>query len=143
MTQTKETRTTVRLMKALTGLISVMSAKELSSLAGELEKRVAAAKSANAKPATAEPQPQRGELVEKAIEAIKASQSRDEGYKVLDELRPTRRELADMAGRFDVYVTKEDNTSRLIEKVIGAAIGSRLSSIAIRGEAFDGAPPKD
>lgn len=143
MTQTKETRTTIRLMKALTSLIGTLSAKDLAALAGELEKRASAARSSASKPASSSPDHAREDVVEKTLELLKSSKSRDEGYDTLDIVKPTRRELADMAARLDVYVAKEDNIARVAEKVIGAAIGSRLSSQAIRGETAKVTTSKD
>jgi len=56
-----------------------------------------------------------------------------EDQKLLDDLNLTRTEFEYLARSMDLPVSKQDNADRLREKIIGASIGSRLISHAIRG----------
>jgi hypothetical protein len=66
-------------------------------------------------------------------ERLHSLPTRDDGRKLLDDLSLTRAEFEHLARSMDLPVSKQDNAERLREKIIGASIGSRLISHAIRG----------
>lgn len=76
----------------------------------------------------------------KIADRLKAFGSRDAGEHFIDELALTRMDLERLARAMDLPVAKNDNLTRLREKIIESSIGSRLASLAIRG---DFGPPKD
>jgi hypothetical protein len=64
---------------------------------------------------------------------LQTLRNREEAATILRRHKLTRRELLEMARSRSVHVAKEDNISRIEEKLVEAIVGSRLSSEAIRG----------
>jgi polynucleotide 5'-kinase involved in rRNA processing len=62
------------------------------------------------------------------------SATREEGSILLDRLDLSRKELERLARLRDIHVSKDDNVSKIKEKLVEVIIGSRLSSRAIRGQ---------
>lgn len=60
--------------------------------------------------------------------------TRDEGMRFLDHSNFSRKELERLARLRNIHFTKDDNVSRIKEKLVEVIIGSRLSSRAIRGQ---------
>jgi hypothetical protein len=60
--------------------------------------------------------------------------TRDEGANLLDRLDLSRKELERLARLRDIHVSKDDNITKIKEKLVEVIIGSRLSSRAIRGQ---------
>lgn len=60
--------------------------------------------------------------------------SRESANAIIDELHFTKTELLNFARHCDIYISKQDNIERIIEKIIESTVGSRLKSTAIRGE---------
>lgn len=60
--------------------------------------------------------------------------SREDGRQFLQDSSFTKKELTILAQAAGAAVMKTDNIDRLIEKIVELCIGSRLSSIVIRGQ---------
>jgi len=71
--------------------------------------------------------------LETMMQRLNESLSRDEGYKLLDDFDLSRKELEKLARIRNIHLTKDDNVTKIKEKLIEIVIGSRLSSRAIRG----------
>jgi hypothetical protein len=65
---------------------------------------------------------------------LNESMTRDEGATLLDRLDLSRKELERLARLRDIHVSKDDNITKIKEKLVEVTIGSRLSSRAIRGQ---------
>jgi hypothetical protein len=74
------------------------------------------------------------ERVGEILSDLQTATSRDEAARILRLFNLTRRELVELARARSVHVRKEDNVSRIEEKLIESIIGARLNSLAIRGE---------
>jgi len=72
--------------------------------------------------------------LEKVLAKLNDLTTREEGTKLLDGLDLNRKELERLARLRDIHVSKDDNVSRIKEKVVEVVIGSRLNSRAIRGQ---------
>lgn len=72
--------------------------------------------------------------VNEAMELITAANSREAARSYLKTLQLTRRELTALARRLQVHITKEDPIDHIGEKIIESVVGSRLNSLAIRGD---------
>ena len=72
-------------------------------------------------------------LNEVSAQLMKAS-TREEASQILEKLGLTRRELEALARPRSVHLTKDDSVQRIKDKLIEAAVGSRLNSLAIRGK---------
>jgi hypothetical protein len=76
----------------------------------------------------------RPEEIEDLLEQLTKVSTREAAFEILDKLGLTRKELEALARPRNIHVTKDDNVHRIKEKLVEAIIGSRLNSIAIRGE---------
>lgn len=72
--------------------------------------------------------------VDYLLQQLNKSTTREAASEVLEKLNLTRKELVAVARPRNVHVTKDDDVQRIKEKLIEAAVGSRLNSLAIRGE---------
>ena len=72
--------------------------------------------------------------IQKILEQLQKATDREMAFKILDNPDLTRIELVDLARLQSVHVTKDDSVSRIKEKLVEMAIGSRLNSLAIRGK---------
>jgi len=75
-----------------------------------------------------------GRAIDEVIESLKGIRNRESGFEILERSRLTRMDLQELAKRLDLHVMREDNSHRLMEKIVESSIGSRLNSLAIRGE---------
>lgn len=80
------------------------------------------------------PNKARQEELEVVVAQLQGLSTREEGLALLKQLNWTRDELTSLARRMHVHVTKDDNIGRIKDKLVETAIGSRLSSAAIRGK---------
>lgn len=71
--------------------------------------------------------------VEYLLDQLNKSQTREAAFELLERMNLTRNELIAVARPRNVHVTKDDDVRRIKEKLVEAAIGSRLNSLAIRG----------
>jgi hypothetical protein len=65
---------------------------------------------------------------------LRQAPSRESGSDILERNDLTRAELTSLARLAQINITKKDDIPRIREKVIESIIGSRLNSLAIRGE---------
>lgn len=63
---------------------------------------------------------------------------RDEALRFLAERSLNKKELTALARSNNVHVVKEDNVEKIVSRIVEALVGSRLNSLAIRGEAASG-----
>lgn len=68
------------------------------------------------------------------LDSMRYLSSRAAGVAFLERHELNKRYLEQIARRLDLPVLREDNTERLIQKIVEATIGPRLNSEAIRGE---------
>lgn len=68
------------------------------------------------------------------VDWLRQVNTREEGMEFLNREVTNRRELAQVSRVADVYISKEDTIDKIREKLIEALVGSRLNSMAIRGE---------
>jgi hypothetical protein len=68
------------------------------------------------------------------IRGLENSTSREQGHSFLADVSSSRDQLLAAARLRSIHITKEDNLSRIREKLVESIIGARLSSRAIRGE---------
>jgi hypothetical protein len=73
-------------------------------------------------------------------EKLQSLSSRDEGNALLSSASLTRRELEKLGRLLGTPILKTDNMERLMDRIIEASIGFRLSSAAIRGNHTKGSP---
>jgi hypothetical protein len=71
--------------------------------------------------------------VEYLLEQLNKASTREAAFALLEKLNLTRMELVAVARPRNVHVTKDDDVQRIKEKLVEAAVGSRLNSLAIRG----------
>ena len=67
------------------------------------------------------------------IHRLQALESREEGMHLLQGANLTKKELEAAARLMDLPVIREDDSERLMQKMVEASIGARLNSRAIRG----------
>jgi hypothetical protein len=73
-------------------------------------------------------------VLTKIFDELRDQNSRMAGFRILDSHELVRDDLARLAKLRNVHVTKDDSVSLIKEKLVEAAIGSRLGSKAVRGE---------
>lgn len=73
--------------------------------------------------------------IERAADALSYVRSREEALALLERFELNKQSLEHLARRLEVSVVREDNSRRLMEKIVERSIGSRLNSEAIRGSA--------
>ncbi|WP_394648770.1 hypothetical protein [uncultured Sphingomonas sp.] len=76
--------------------------------------------------------PLRQALIDSIHHSLATASSREEGLKRLRNEGLTRRELENLARKFDVPVRKDQKINDLEELIINVTIGARLNSEAIR-----------
>jgi hypothetical protein len=76
----------------------------------------------------------RSDEVEDLLDQLMKAPTREAAFEILERLNFTRKELEALARPRSVHVTKDDNVQRIREKLVEAIVGSRLNSLAIRGE---------
>ena len=64
---------------------------------------------------------------------LDAAQTRDEGYRIVQEAFPLKESLFAFAKFLDLPVQKKDKAERIRDKIVTFTVGRRLSSKAIRG----------
>jgi len=73
-------------------------------------------------------------LLERIFRDLQGSETRESGSQILDAQQLSKEDLSRLARMAQVHFTKDDNVIRMKEKIIETTIGSRLGSLAIRGE---------
>ena len=127
--------TVAKILRSLADCIESSSGEEISGLlAGRLRLRIT---------------PERGDEIQKRkpkrplstarnwveiADQMRALPSREAGQRFIEGLTPSRTDLEHLARAMDLPISKQDNTERLLQKIIESSIGSRLSSQAIRGD---------
>jgi hypothetical protein len=71
--------------------------------------------------------------VEYLLEQLNKAATREAAFAVLEKLNLSRKELMAVARARSIHMTKDDDVRRIKEKLVEAAVGSRLNSLAIRG----------
>jgi hypothetical protein len=127
--------TALAVLRAVTKLISNMSEEELEALASGSASLTITMPETSSRPASrAYDQPESKELdYSKLRDELRAAESTEAGFAILDDARLSRSELERMARSLDLPVLKQDSILRLVEKIVEALIGSRLNSRAVRG----------
>ena len=121
---------TARLLRALAALIEKSSPDEIASLLkGQ-------ASLSHTKKVGAERPDADAILLDmrRLAEKLQSLNSREEGQSLLSSMSLPRRNLEGLGRLLGVPILKTDNVSRLSEKIIESTIGSRLNSVAIRGD---------
>jgi hypothetical protein len=127
--------TLARVLRSLATAVERMTPMELEALPKQLAalRSVGDSFAGNAR----RPRPKAEKLdygeVERLLSELRNAVSREQGYELLERFDLSRRELTTLARRGSVHVTKNDDISRIREKLVESLIGARLSSIAIRG----------
>jgi hypothetical protein len=67
------------------------------------------------------------------LKELEQANSRQRGLEILELHTLSKVELSRLAKLRDIHTTKDDNLARLKEKLVESLIGSRLGSLAIRG----------
>jgi hypothetical protein len=124
-----------RLLRRMADVIESMDDAELEGFLGNVQpisrtSKIGGSRRAPRNEPRAKMDPHRTSDV---VNRLQEARTRDEGASILDQLNLTRRELVAVAHARSVHVTKDDNISRIEEKLVEAIIGSRLNSQAIRG----------
>lgn len=121
-----------RLLRAVANLVEKASPEELGALLkGQASLSVSKKESARTEAHTSQ-------LDLKALaEKLLTLNSREEGHSLLLSESLARRELETLGRLLRVPILKTDNMDRLTQKIIEAAIGARLNSVAIRGDRID------
>ena len=70
----------------------------------------------------------------KILSLLSKARTKDEGINILRDGNLTRRALSQLAKECSVHIGKSDNYSIIETKIVDSVIGSKLNSIAIRGE---------
>jgi hypothetical protein len=125
----------IRAIRQLANVIKEMDDEQIASVFDMLDR----ASKDSPPPSKREPSKRMKGFVDPAdldqiVMRITESKSRDEGATFLSEARLTRKELSAIARRSDVHITKEDTVGDIELRLIETLIGSRLNSIAIRGD---------
>ena len=90
------------------------------------------------KPKGRQPSPERRHKIanseaERLLVRLASADSREEARSVLEKRGLSRASLEFLARELDLPVVREDNSERLIQKIVEGAIGTRLNALAIRG----------
>lgn len=73
---------------------------------------------------------------------LEQCKSRDEARAILGELKMSKKELQRVSRELDLPVPRDDDTERLVDRIVESVVGFRLRSMAIQGKSDD-AVPKD
>ncbi|HBJ38365.1 MAG TPA: hypothetical protein DDZ51_27155 [Planctomycetaceae bacterium] len=68
---------------------------------------------------------------------LEECKSRDEARSILQELKLSKKELQRISRELELPVPRDDDSERLMDRLIESIIGFRLRSIAIQGKADD------
>ncbi|OYD93184.1 hypothetical protein CDG76_21065 [Nostoc sp. 'Peltigera membranacea cyanobiont' 210A] len=74
---------------------------------------------------------------EQVAETLQNLGTREEGFRILTDLCPARKDLQSLAKYIDIPNSKRDSIQTLRERIIQATIGYRLTSRAIQGEPIE------
>ena len=121
-----------RVLKQLAEIVEAMSDAEINDFFSAIQSRQGDRPKKVRIPKREKSEPMDFNLL---IEKLRALQSREAALKMLEEVRLTRRGLVGLAKQTHVHVTKEDTVAAIEEKLVESLVGSRLNSLAIRGEA--------
>jgi hypothetical protein len=124
---------TARVLRALAALVEKSSSEEIAAL---LKGQASLSRIQKAHTHRADPDAPPPDLLALA-ERLKSLNTREEGESLLASMSLARRDLEGLGKLLKVSILKTDNMNRLIDKIIEASIGSRLNSLAIRGENKD------
>lgn len=132
-------RKVARLLRALAALVEASSLDEATSLLeAQTPRPKARRRNVSNVPEEAnlplDFSPQRPPDLPKLAETLQGLRSRDEGISLLTSISMTRKELEGLGRLLGTPILRTDNMDRLLEKIIEASIGSRLTSEAIRGD---------
>jgi hypothetical protein len=72
--------------------------------------------------------------IEEVAKKLQKSNTREEGFRVLDDFCPTKKDLQSLAIYIDIPNSRKYSIPTLRDKIIEATIGYRLRSRAIQGE---------
>lgn len=124
-----------RLLRRMAELIEAMDDTEFEDFLGDIRSARPTPKSAGSRRTPRQEPPAKSDSYtsREIVNRLQEADTREEGALILEQLHLTRRELVAVAHARSVHVTKEDNISRIEQKLIEAIIGSRLNSQAIRG----------
>lgn len=123
-------------------------AKELQALTPEQRLAIADG-SAKLKLVVEAPPPKKEVAVATSVKTdelrakLEECKSRDEARAVLGELKMSKKELQRVSRELDLPVPRDDDTERLVDRIVESVVGFRLRSMAIQGKADDAAQPKD
>lgn len=67
------------------------------------------------------------------VELLQSLESRDEGIALLKNSNLSKKDLESAARLMDLPVIRDDDSERLMQKLVESSIGARLNSRAIRG----------
>jgi hypothetical protein len=126
-----------KLLRALAQIVESSTDDELDSFArSSMSALVAAGESPKkTKKQRVEPTTLGPVDISEIVESIRCLSSREAGVSLLEHRELNKRSLEQLARHLDVPVLREDNSKRLIQKIVEATVGPRLNSEAIRGEA--------
>lgn len=120
-----------RILRKIAAAIEKSDAVELGDFDIEFKPRKTGAKPSRNQLTHAKVRPNE---VEYLLHQLNKSPTREAASELLEKLNLTRKELLAVARPRNVHVTKDDDVKRIKEKLVEAAIGSRLNSLAVRGE---------
>lgn len=122
-----------RILNVVADLSELLSPRDFRELIHDLEFRAGYLRSRKHQSSVRENTTASVASYDEVISDLERVNSRYEGEKIIADAGYTKQQLTDIAKRLKVHVVKQDNMSRLAEKIIETLIGSRLSSQAIRG----------
>jgi hypothetical protein len=116
----------VRLLRLIADLVEAGNPNDLESVLSILDARGSGSKSRKRR--SHEPTDWT-----QLIGELRGLESREKGYAALQACKLSKRDLESLARSMDLHVAKSDNGEVLQARIVESAIGSRLSSEAIRG----------
>ena len=69
--------------------------------------------------------------------------SRDEARAILGEHKMSKKELQRVSRELDLPVNRDDDTERLLDRIVESVVGFRLRSMAVQGKSEDAASTGD
>ena len=119
-----------QLLRAIANSVEKLDETQLNEFMSDLKRpRLSGKSGAKKKHAKVDPVE-----LEKLLGQLIELTTRDQGSRLLDDLDLSRKDLERLARLRDIHVSKDDNISKIKEKVVEVVIGSRLNSRAIRGQ---------
>lgn len=125
-----------RALRIFADIVKGKNEEELDAFLRSLSATVHAAPSAKGRAVSSVPNEKVRHQVDfdSILTQLNETTSREGATAIIDELLLTKTELLNFARYCDIYISKQDNIERIIEKVVESTVGSRLKSTAIRGE---------